>query len=107
MISGAGKKKSMKGVTSAMRKIKKAEDLKTRGKFKESIDNANEGLFIAKEMGDKVEIAKVCEVLCDSYYEVKKYKQSIAFGKRSLDIAKEVGDKKQEALLYYNLSWSY
>ena len=68
MISGAGKKKS---VTSAMRKIKKAEDLKTRGKFKECIDNANEGLSVAKEMGDKVEIAKACEVLCDSYYEVK------------------------------------
>ena len=97
---------SMKGVTNAIRKIKKAEGLKTRGKFKECIDAANEGLCIAKEMGNKMEIAKACEVLCDSYYEVKEYKQSITFGKRSLDIAKEVGDKKQEALLYYNLALS-
>ena len=55
---------SMKGVTNAIRKIKKAEGLKTRGKFKECIDAANEGLCIAKEMGNKMEIAKACEGRC-------------------------------------------
>ena len=94
----------MKDIKSAMEKIKKAEDLKTQGKFKQCIENANEGLIDAEEMGNKEEIAKACEVLSDSYYEIKEYEESIAFGKRSLDIAKIVGDRKQEALLYYNLA---
>lgn len=58
MISGAGKKKSVKGVTSAMEKIKKAEDLRTQGLFKQCIKYAREGLSVAEEMGSKEEIAK-------------------------------------------------
>ena len=52
MMSRAGKKKNVKGVTRAMEKIKKAEDLKTQGLFEQCIKSAREGLSVAEEMGN-------------------------------------------------------
>ena len=77
------------------------------GKFQEAIEYHNQGLSIAKEVGDRAGEGKAYCNLGNAYHSIGKFQEAIEYHNQHLSIAKEVGDRAGEGMAYRNLGNAY
>ena len=77
------------------------------GDFRKAIEFFQQGLAIAKEVGDKETEIMAYWNLGIAYSSLYDFSKAIEFYQKNVSIAKEVEDKKSEEEGYINLAWVY
>jgi tetratricopeptide (TPR) repeat protein len=87
----------------------RADILRIKGEYNESLKLCNQSLSISKELGDQFGTARTLHQIAMIYYSKGEYNESLKLCNQSLSISKELGDKvgiagtlQLVANIYYN-----